>query len=181
MGRSPLLAVALQAQADRRLGPGTILVGSAGIDAPSGAVAAAGSRRVAAEWGLSLEDHCTRSTRFTPLDEAQLVLTMTRRQRSILNREHPDLRERTFTVRESVTAFSDIAELGEVRDGTDPGARLRAAVAAANLRRPPTRLRRRYDVPDPAGRDEAVYTALGEEFGHTAERLAEALFGPGPT
>jgi protein-tyrosine-phosphatase len=181
MGRSPLFAVALQAQADRRLGPQVIAVGSAGIDASSGDPAAEGSRRVAAEWGVRLEDHRALSTRFAPLEEALLVLPMTRRQRSILVRERPGLTDRTFTLREALPAFGAITDLDEVKTVTDPRERLEVAVSAANLRRPPTRLRRRFDVPDPAGGDQSVYAALGEEFREAAERLADALFGPGPT
>jgi protein-tyrosine phosphatase len=180
MGRSPLFAVALQAQADRRLGPGAVTIGSAGIDAPSGAPAAEGARRVAAEWGLSLNAHRARSTRFAPMDEAALILTMTRRQKRILTRERSERADRTFVLREAVPALGAIADPNEAAsDATCPRERVQAVVATANDLRPSTRLRSRYDVPDPAGGDNTVYAALGAEFADAAQRLAAVLFGPG--
>lgn len=177
MARSPLLSVALQHEADLRLGDGVIAVGSAGVDAHQGAPAAAGSRRVAETWGLSLEGHRTTSTRFVPLDGALLVVTMTRRQRGIVAREHPDLGCRTFTMREAVAAF-EVPDAGREAEGTgDVRERVRAAVTAAHRTRPATRWRRRFDVPDPLGGDDRVYESLGREIREAATRLADVLFG----
>ena len=179
VGRSPLLAVLLQDLADRRLGTGAVTVGSAGVDARAGAAVAEGSRRVAAGRGLSLEGHRATPVRFAPLDDVALVIAMTRRHRRILSRHTEDLGPRTFTLRELVAAIDAVDDLDEaVEEARPPQARLHAVVAAADARRPPTRLRRRFDVPDPVGGDQEVYRTLGEEFTDAAAAIADALFGP---
>ena len=179
IGRSPLLAVLLQDHADQRLGAGAVTVGSAGVDAPAGAPAAEGSRRVAAGWGLSLEDHRATPVRFAPLDDVELIVTMTRRHRRILSRHDERLEPLTFSLRELVVAIEAIEDLEEtVSTVQTPQARLHAVIAAADARRPPTRLRRRFDIPDPVGGDHEVYRTLGEEFSAAAAVIADALFGP---
>ena len=179
VGRSPLLAVLLQDLADRRLGTGAVTVGSAGVDARAGAPAAEGSRRVAAGWGLSLESHRATPVRFAPLDDVALIIAMTRRHRRILSHHTESLGPRIFTLRELLAALEAIDDLdGAVEEARTPEARLHAVVAAAHARRPPTRLRRRFDVPDPVGGDQEVYRALGEEFTEAAAVIADALFGP---
>ena len=181
IGRSPLLAVLLQDHADQRLGAGAVTVGSAGVDAPAGAAAAEGSRRVAAGWGLSLEDHRATPVRFAPLDDVALIVTMTRRHRHILSRHHERLEPLTFALRELVLAIEAIDDLQETLSAVQtPQARLHAVIAAADTRRPPTRLRRGLDVPDPVGGDQEVFRALGDEFAAAAAVIADALFGPEP-
>jgi len=179
IGRSPLLAVLLQDLADRRLGTGAVTVGSAGVAARAGAPAAEGSRRIAAGWGLSLEGHRATPARFAPLDDAALIIAMTRRHRRILSHHMESLAPRTFTLRELVAALEAVDDLDEaVEEARTPQARLHAVVAAADARRPPTRLRRRFDVPDPVGGDQQVYRALGEEFTEAGAVIADTLFGP---
>ena len=178
VGRSPLLAALLQEHADQRLGSGVVSVGSAGVDAPAGAQAAEGSRRVAAGSGISLDGHRATPARFAPLDDALLIITMTRRHRRILTSYRDTLAPRTFALRELLAAVEAIGEFDEVvTDAKTPQERLQAVVAAADERRPRTRLRRSFDIPDPIGGGEEAYRALGEEFGDATASLADPLFG----
>lgn len=177
VGRSPLFAVLLQDHADRRLGRGTLTVGSAGTDARAGDPPAEGSRRVAARWGLSLDQHRATPARFVTLDDVALVVTMTRRHRKVITSHRPELAPRTFALRELLAAIDAI---DKEPPAADPRDRIRGVVAAADARRPHSRFRRHLDVPDPVGGDQQVYDALGEEFAAAAERLADALFGPLP-
>lgn len=150
-------------------------MGSAGTDARTGEPAADGSRRVAARWGSSLDDHRATAARFVRLDDVALVITMTRRQRKIVVAHRPSLSPRTFALREllaAIDAFEDDLQRPE-----SPRERIMATVAAADAHRPRSRFRRYLDIPDPAGGDQREYDALGEEFQDAAGRLAEALFG----
>ena len=104
---------------------------------------------------------------------------MTRRHRRLLSRHTESLGPRTFTLRELVSAIEAVDDLEEaVEEAPTAQARLHAVIAAADARRPPTRLRRRFDVPDPVGGDQQVYRALGEEFTEATAVIADALFGP---
>jgi protein-tyrosine phosphatase len=179
VARSPLLAVLLQDQADRRLGAGALTVRSAGLDAHSGIAAAPWSRWVAEGWGLSLTQHRSSPVRFTPVHEAALVLTMTLRQERILSRGYPDVTNRTFALRELLVALDTphaSASLMHLAHLT-PRERVRAVVADADARRPRTWMRRRLDVADPIGGDREVYRRLGEEFAAAGRTLAPILFG----
>lgn len=165
----------LQSLVDERLGPSALRVGSAGTDVRAGDPAAEGSGRVAARWGLSLDQHRATPVRFVPLDEVALVITMTRRQREIIASHRPQVAPRTFTLREFLIAIDELDDDLASRD--TPEDRITTVVASADLRRPPSRFRRRLDIPDPAGGDQQVYDTLGEEFLAAAERLADVLFG----
>lgn len=179
VARSPLLAVLLQDQADRRLGTGALTVRSAGLDAHSGVPAATGSCWVAEGWGLSLTQHRSSPVRFTPVHEAALVLTMTRRQQRVLARVHPDVTSRTFALRELLAALESWDEAASpVRLAhLTPRERVHAVVADAHARRPRTWMRRRLDIADPIGGDREVYRLLGEEFAAAGRVLAPILFG----
>ena len=181
IARSPLLAVLLQSHVDRRLGEGRTLVGSAGVAARIGDPAATGSRMVAEDWGLSLDDHRSQPLPYVPLDEVSLVVAMTRHHaREVASKHsHP---ERVFVLRELVALAALLLGDGTIDEiaaaASGPQDRLVRVVTEADQRRSRRRLRRRYDVPDPIGGDKEVYAALGEEFAEAGEVLADALFGP---
>jgi protein-tyrosine-phosphatase len=184
IARSPLFAVRLQAEADRRLGPGLLTVGSAGTEARWGDRAARGSQHVADRWGLSLEAHASRSLVYVPLDDVSLFLAMTRAQVRSLE-EHGVARARCFTVLELVrilgrspTVARDPADEGPT-DRSQALERLTSLLSAAADRRPGrTRLRRSLDVPDPIGAGQPIYDRLAERFEEQAALIGEAAFGP---
>jgi protein-tyrosine phosphatase len=184
LARSPVLAALLQAHADHRLGPGVVTVASAGTDAGVGEPAAEGSRRLAVNLGLALDDHRSMPVMTVPLDGTSLVVAMSRGHRDYVRRRYPDLAGCTFTLRELTVLLDRAAAdgaLGEAVAGTGAGTRERlVAVAAVAHAHRPVRGRRRLDVPDPIGADAAAYEAMGEEFLAACDVFAEPLFGPGP-
>ena len=130
-----------------------VLIGSAGVDARTG-------RPVDAQV-LELLGHPAGGTGARQLTEglvndADLVLTMTREQRATLVSRHPAAVRRAFTLLE----FADLAEIA-VREGADlpPG----SAAGLAALRGLAPRLRSRRpvgaadDVDDPHGRGMGEY------------------------
>ena len=183
VARSPLFAARLQLEADRRLGPGTIEVASAGVHAMFGARAASGARTVAARWQCPLEEHHAIPITHYHLAGVQLVLTMeAAHKRDLLGREG-SLASRIFTMREFVTIVAKSIDLPLIEEAAGAGAagahaRLQGVVALADARRPRRLARRSRDVPDPIGQGQATYDELGEQFEAAAAVLAPALFGP---
>ena len=181
IARSPLLAELLRAAAKRR-GQGEAVIASAGVDANVGEPAATGSERVAQSLGLSLDAHRSMPVMMVGAAGASLVIVMERAHRTDVGRRYPELRERTFTLRELLVLLERAVEAGALAravEATAPGSleRLRAVAATAHDHRP-VRGRRRLDVPDPIRADQAAYDAMGEEFGQACKVLADVLFGP---
>ena len=206
VARSPLLRVRLQAEADRRVGAGTVNIASAGMSARFGDPAAEGSKRVAASWGLSLEDHASLPIMYAPFATAPVNLVMSRDHLRALLARNPEVAPRTFTVPELVVciqrleterrlprfdprALVDEAASGGTEHDHRSAKALRQAlrwhlskvVALADARRPSGFRRRRHlDIPDPLGEGPGEFDALGERFAADARFIAEALFGPPP-
>jgi protein-tyrosine phosphatase len=183
VARSPLFAARLQLEADRRLGPRTVAVASAGVHAVYGARAASGARTVSARWQRPLEGHHAIPITHHHLARVQLVLTMEAAHKRDLIRRERSLASRIFTVRELVTILANRIDplLIDEAAGAGPAevhARLRRVVGLADARRPRRLARRSSDVPDPIGRGQATYDELGEQFEAAAAVLARALFGP---
>jgi protein-tyrosine-phosphatase len=181
VARSPLFAVRLQREADRCRAPGTITIGSTGTDAQVGATAAGGSQRVAERWGASLAGH--RATHLMEHDLAgtPLIITMERRHRRAIAAAEPVAAERCFTSRELARSLAAAADAGDLSrlpsSGADPTERLCEVVRIAGAHRPRRLSRRRGDVPDPIGRPQDDYAALGLEFDRFATELGPILFG----
>ncbi len=116
--------------ARRLLAGWPVTVASAGTDAVAGLAMHPYAAQVAAETGA--DPTAFRSRRLTPqhLDHAALVLTATRRQRSVCTALAPAALHRTFTLRQ----FGRLATAVEspIEEQSDP---LRAVVAAAALAR----------------------------------------------
>jgi protein-tyrosine-phosphatase len=182
VARSPLLAVRLGWEAERRLGGQRVEVGSSGTSALYGQAAAPGSRKVAVSWGLTLEEHRATPVTHHDLASIPLVLTMEIGQRRDVAGRAPGIESRCFTVPELVTIVSDrldprdVASLPHPTSG--PHDRIAAVATLAHAHRPRWLTRRRGEVPDPLGADEATYDALGERFADAAATLGEVLFGP---
>ena len=183
MARSPLLERMLQSQADTRLGEGAVRIASAGTEGSVGYPAADAAQKLAADRGLSLDDHVSRPLYYLPIDQIPLIITMAREhQQQLLDTGGQDRAGRTFLLRELlalVTRLRDDGALPALPSASDdPQARLHAVAAAAHAARPAKLKRRHADVPDPMGGKASAFKAIGEEFDQAAPVLAEALFGP---
>lgn len=148
-------------------------VASAGTDAVDGAAMHPYAAEVAAGSGADPAAFRTRRLRAEHLAGATLVLTATRRQRSVCTSLAPAALHRTFTLRQ-FGRLATAAELPAARTGSP----LRAAVAAA------TRARGRLqpagpgadDLPDPIGGRPADFRRCGEEIERSL-RAVLALIG----
>ena len=206
VARSPLLRVRLEFEAARRVGAGTVNIASAGMSARFGDPAAEGSKRVAAGWGLSLEDHASLPIMYAPFATAPVNLVMSRDHLRALLARNPEVAPRTFTVPEFVGCIRRLETEGRLPrfdpralvDETASGAtggdhrsaealrqalrwHLSKVVALADARRPSGLRRRRHlDVPDPLREGPGQFEALGERFEADAVSIADALFGPLP-
>lgn len=176
IARSPLAERLLQAHADHRLGPGAVVVHSAGVHARTGDLPADGSVQVADQWGLDLRDHRSRPVTPELAARADLVLTMSRRHRDKVTRLAPGLLERTYTLRELVRLLPDLpggGEPGLVRE------HLEAVLHRAHETRPlQADGRRDDDVVDPWGGPYEGYVDLGNTLVDLTEPLVDVLFGP---
>ena len=178
VARSPLFAALLQAEADARLGPEVVRVGSAGVQARPGQPAAAGSITVANQHARSLEHHRAQHVATVPLKSVRLILTMTDEHNHQLLAGRSALRPRTFLLRELVAILAKpevLAALGGMPDGTHE--RVHAVTALADRHRPRRLRKRTWNVPDPIGAELEVYEELGTEFARSASVIAEALYG----
>lgn len=122
--RSPLAEVMLRRLLEERGMGHTVTVASAGVGTVDGAPAAEGARRVAAERGLRLDGHRTRSVDEDVLARADLILTMEVSHKERLLRRYPRYAHAVYTLKE-------YAGVGGSPDVDDPyggdDARYRAA------------------------------------------------------
>jgi len=157
---------------------------SAGTGASTGAPMDPLTRQLANRFGVQgTESHRARQMTPDMLESADLVLTMTREQRSSVVRTVPGIIRRVFTLREfgrlaAVTTPADIVSAGaEAEDHADPMA-LRAAVLAVSASRGRMRPRQNVseeDVLDPYGQDLSVHEESSLQVRHGLE-LTAALF-----
>ncbi|MET7876559.1 low molecular weight phosphatase family protein [Micromonospora profundi] len=167
--RSPMAEyVARRLLADR-----PVLVSSAGTDAMDGMAMHPYAMEVLAEHGADPAAFASRTLRPEYLTEATLVLTATRRQRSVCTALAPGALHRTFTLRQ----FGRLASAAEppAEPSVDP---LRAAIAAAAEAR--GRLQPAApdadDLRDPIGGTTADFRRCAEEIERSLRPLA-ALIG----
>ena len=182
IARSPLLERMLQAAADGRLGDGSVAIASAGTQGAVGYPADDAARKLAADRGLTLEDHLSRPLFYVPVDEVPLIITMTREHRQQLLDTGEGREGRTFLLRELLALIEQLRDGGGSislpgADG-DPQARLRAVAAAADGQRPVKLKRRHADVSDPLDGRSSSFRTLGREFDEATSQLADVLFGP---
>ncbi len=182
IARSPLFERMLQAAADDRLEDGAVAIASAGTQGAVGHPAADAARKLAADRGLSLDDHLSRPLFYLPVDEVPLIITMTRAHRQQLLDTGEDRERRTFLLRELLTLsqrLRDDRELASLPSADDdPQARLRVVAAVADAKRPLKLKRRHADVPDPLDGRSSSFRRLGREFDEATSELTDVLFGP---
>jgi protein-tyrosine-phosphatase len=145
-----------------------IEVGSAGTLGWSGRGATAHAVAVLAERGVELGGHASRKLTRAMVDDADLVLAMTRTHAWAVAAHDEDAAARTFLLDELVRA----AEKAGARGGEDLG----AWVAELDTLRPPDRLGRAADeVRDPAGESIDVYRSTADRIERAVLRLIPLL------
>lgn len=166
--RSPVAAVLLQ----DALGPG-VEVTSAGTRAVVGAPVAPPMEALLGDRGAESGTFRARQLRPEHLREADLVLTMTTRQRGKAAALAPVVVRRTFTLAELARLLADVDP-----DDLDAGTaaeRLRAAVPLAEARRRFVADPQEDDIADPYGRDDAAYIKAYAEIEDAVRRLSAVL------
>lgn len=175
VARSPLGAAVLRTHADHALGAlaNDVQVASAGVHARDGDPAADGTIAVADTWGIDLSGHRSRPLDPEMVVAADLVLTMSTRQRRLVLDEVVEASPKVFTWPELVRLLrgASIPRCPTVQE------RVRAAAEVAHHRRPfSTPPRRREDVDDPFGGPYAGFVLLANELADGGDLLGPALF-----
>lgn len=177
--RSPAAALLLR----RGLGPG-VVVESAGtwalIDQPLDAQMAA----ALAELGASDDEFRARSLEPEMVEQADLVLAMTRDHRSAVVTMLPSAMPRTFTLTEFAALLDGWEEGGAARPFYTIRVpdRLREFLAVAPRRRGTVRFDdpEQYDVPDPYRLDASVYRTATQEIARAVDTIVARLNGTDP-
>lgn len=166
--RSPVAAFLLQAA----LGP-HVQVTSAGTRAVVGAPVAPPMAVLLRDRGVASEAFRARQLQPVLLQEADLVLALTRQQRGRAVELFPGVVRRSFTLRELARLLADV----------DPGAlppgpvaeRLRRAIPAAAAQRRYVADARGDDIADPYGLDEPAYRRAFSEIADAVDRVSAAI------
>jgi protein-tyrosine phosphatase len=164
--RSPAAARMLAA----RLGP-SVAVGSAGFRALIGRpISRPMADRLEAA-GFDSADFAARQLLTSMIRSADLVITMTRRQRAEIGRLAPPVAGRTFTLLEFARLVGGLApdDLPEA----DPAERLMAAIRVAGLLRRP--VIGREDVADPFGRPARAYDRAFDAIDRATLAIADLV------
>ena len=139
VARTVLAKAVLDRELHRRW-PGSaddVLVLTAGVDALDGMPSGPHLETVAAGHGLPVDDHQATSLTRALADSADLLLTMTRKQRAQIVLQHPQARARTFSLVEFAALLHDAAADGprtSIMPGEHLEARLRRIVPIAAAR-----------------------------------------------
>lgn len=170
--RSPVAALLLQAA----LGA-DVEVTSAGTRAVVGAPVAPGMETLLR--GRRVDGGLFRARQLHPdqLREADLVLTMSRRQRADAVALAPAVVRRTFTLREIARLLVDV-DPAVLRSGSLVE-RLRLTVSAAAARRRQVLDPRGDDIADPYGLDAVAYQQAFDEVADAVDRISSVLVAGG--
>jgi protein-tyrosine phosphatase len=180
MCRSPLAERLTRVRAERALGDaaGQVQVSSAGTDARPGAAMETRSARALAELGGSAHGFTARELVRGQAEDADLVLTMTRRHRNKVLKGSPRAMRWTFTLAEA-------AALVPLADTTGiAGLPLAERASALATRLNAARIRRtageQDDVLDPIGRPQQVHREVAAHIAACLEPLTDLLLAPLP-
>ena len=105
--RSPMAEVLFEALLEERGERDEWRVESAGVWAYNGARATANARLAMQERGLDLSGHASQPTERTLLKQFDVIVVMEVEHKSVLQKSHPDLADRIFTIRELVGQQGD--------------------------------------------------------------------------
>jgi protein-tyrosine phosphatase len=157
----------------RDLGP-TVFVSSAGTHALVGQPISEPMARLLRSNGVDKTKFAARRLTESLMKDADLVLTLTRAQRSLVVELCPPAVRRTFTVREFARLLGKL-DSSALPDGT-PAERLRAAMPLAaaqrSLRRAPSQ---DDDVIDPFRLSADIYAASFAEISSAVNAIVQAL------
>jgi protein-tyrosine phosphatase len=174
--RSPLAERLAAAWAEKALGAGAaaVKVRSAGTDALEGKPMDSRSAAALAKLGGDSTGFAARTFVPAMANEADLVLTMTRRHRRLVLAQAPRALRRTFTLPEA----ADLLTSADLRGLEQLPLRRRAGELAARLN--DGRARRRTvdadDVYDPIGQSGSVHSQVAARIARKLQPLADALF-----
>jgi protein-tyrosine-phosphatase len=117
---------------------------------------------------MTLDDHVSRKLHREMLEDADLVVAMTRTHAWAVAAYDPDAASRTFLL-------DELVRLGQ-QAGPRGGELLGAWIAELDSLRPPDRLARASEeVADPAGEDIAVYRRTADRLERSVHRLVPLL------
>jgi protein-tyrosine phosphatase len=139
---------------------------SAGVDAIEGMPAAPHLETVAARRDFDLTDHRAQPFTRELADRADLVLTMSRKQRALIVLQYPHLRTRTFALLEFLALLQSAVEVRRrqpIGRGDRLEAKLRLVVAAAAARHrvlTAPQDERQWDVFDPYAYSLDIYETV---------------------
>jgi protein-tyrosine-phosphatase len=145
-------AIAKHVVADDRQLAGKVEVASAGLAAYDGDPAS--TNAVAAlreEWGINLNSHRAREVTLADLEQADLVLTMTRSHRDTILSTYPALTQKVFTLKEFAAGPQENGQGQEYNFA--------------------------LDITDPYGMPPAVYKKCAKDIRDAVEQLAERIRG----
>ncbi|MGY1624197.1 hypothetical protein ACI789_18520 [Geodermatophilus sp. SYSU D00965] len=174
--RSPLAERLAVSWAEQSMGAGaaTVHIRSAGTDGLDGKPMDKRSAAALTELGGDPTGFTAQTVHPRMVDEADLVLTMTRRHRRVLLADAPRAMRRTFTLPEA----ADLLRTADLRGLVELPLHLRARELAARLN--DGRARRRGhesdDVFDPIGESSAVHKQVADRIARKLRPLADVLF-----
>ncbi|MGY1914962.1 arsenate reductase/protein-tyrosine-phosphatase family protein [Blastococcus sp. SYSU DS0973] len=177
--RSPLAERLATAWADQRLGSvaANVYIASAGTDALDGR--AMDKRSAAALTGLGGDPSGFAARTLVPemATHADLVLTMTRRQRRLVLADAPRALRHTFTLPEA----ADLLQTADLRGLTELPLHTRARELAVRLNagRAHRMSIEADDVNDPIGHSGSVHKEVGARIARKLRPLADILFAEG--
>lgn len=120
------------------------------------------------ELGVALDGHTSRKITRTMVDDATLIVPMTRVHAWAIAAHDPDAAARTFLLDELVRLGREVGPRG--------GEMLEAWLTELDARRPPDRLARASEeVADPAGEPLDVYRATAARLDRAVRRLVPLL------
>jgi protein-tyrosine phosphatase len=169
VARSPLFAAILAS----RLASHDVAVASAGIRARHGDRPADGSVRLASERGLDISGHRSRPLTAELVEAADLVLTMSERQRVWARRLVAEEHQAIFALRRFAMLVDPRDESVLLGQRSTTMNRLRALTSVDRPRA--RRDDQRFDVPDPINVDWPTWVELGESFDDLAGRIAAPI------
>ncbi len=151
-----------------RHGLGDLAVASAGTLGWNGAPATPHVHEVLAELGVVLDGHTSRKLTRAMVDEASLIVPMTRMHAWAIAAHDPEAASRTFLLDELVRLGAQVGSRG--------GEMLEAWLTELDAARPPDRLcRASEEVADPAGESLEVYRATAARLDRAVRRAVELL------
>ncbi len=145
-----------------------LIVRSAGTLGWNGAPATPYVHQVLDELGVTLDGHVSRKISRSDIDDASLIVPMTRVHAWAVAAHDPDAAGRTFLLDELVRLGTLVGPRG--------GEMLDAWLTELDARRPPDRLARAgEEVADPAGQELDVYRATASRLDRAIRRLLPLL------